>query len=81
MIAVLFVILEDSVPYVHFYRFIELDVEENAEAHEKALVEHFKRDQIFESLKKNLVGWTSDGAKGKPKSFYVSLCFNTSISF
>ena len=49
--SVLFQFLEHSEPHVHLYKLIELQAEEDANAHKEALTKAFKNDQIFDLLK------------------------------
>ena len=51
LVPVLFQFLENSEPTVHLYRVLELEAEEDASAHEQALVKAFKEDGIFDLLK------------------------------
>ena len=62
-IALLFQLLEDNLPKVHFYRLVTLGSKENADAMVEKIVNAFKEDNIFLDMKKKLVAFTSDGAR------------------
>ena len=51
VMAVLLQVLEDSEPFVHFYRLIAFEGKEDAEAHYEKLKEAFEEDGLIDKLK------------------------------
>ena len=51
VMAVLLLILEDYEPHLHFYRLIQFEDQENAEAHYEKLKEAFEQDGLIDKLK------------------------------
>ena len=51
VMAVLLLILEDYEPHLHFYRLIQFEEQENAEAHYEKLKEAFEQDGLIDKLK------------------------------
>ena len=62
VLAVLFIILENNSPKVHYYRLLDLGFKATAEDHVKILKAAFEEDELLDDIKELLVGWTSDGA-------------------
>ena len=63
-VAILFEVIENNTPTCHFYRLVQLGVQEDANAIVEAILAAFKEDGIYEKLQKTLVSFTSDGVSG-----------------
>ena len=78
-LSVLFQILKTERPTVYFYKLIKVGKSETAEAYYDLIMDEFEIDDLKDCMKKNLVGFSSDGAnvmrgdKGGLYSFFKVL--------
>ena len=62
-LVVLFYTLENEVPVTYLYGLLRLGTDQTAEAQTERLIQELKKDDLYEHVRSNIIGFVSDGAR------------------